>query len=391
MPGPVKTRYQALVAEGRLEADPAQARIVAKLDQLAERLEAHRLARKGSALGWLFGRKAKPEPLKGLYLWGSVGRGKTMLMDLFHDSLGVRRKRRAHFHAFMADVHARIHAYRQKLKTGEVKGGDPIVPVAEQLAEESWVLCFDEFSVTDIADAMILGRLFEALFARGVVLIATSNVEPARLYENGLNRSLFLPFVTLIQNRLDIIRLDARTDFRMEKLQGRKVYHAPAGMASEEALEQAFTDLSAGARVQRQVFDLGGRELVVERAAGGVGRFTFDELCARPLGSLDFLAIARNFHTVILENIPRLTFERRNEAKRFITLIDILYEHHVKLICSAAAMPDKLYKAELGHEAFEFDRTVSRLTEMQSESYLALPHGRADSEASGNSTGLVET
>jgi cell division protein ZapE len=391
MSGPIASRYAELVAEGRLDADPAQARAVRHLDDLAARLEAHRLARKGSALGWLFGRKEKPEPLKGLYLWGSVGRGKTMLMDLFHEHLGVRRKRRAHFHAFMADVHARIHDFRQKLKSGEIKGGDPITPVADALAEEAWVLCFDEFSVTDIADAMILGRLFEALFARGVVLIATSNVEPPRLYENGLNRALFLPFVALVQQKLDVIRLDARTDYRMEKLQGRKVYHAPADADAEQALDQAFADLGAGARPQRQEFDLGGRMLVIERSAGGVARFNFEELCGRPLGSLDFLAIARNFHTILLENIPKLDLSRRNEAKRFINLIDILYEHHVKLIASAEVMPDALYRAATGHEIFEFDRTVSRLTEMQSESYLALPHGRADSAASGDTTGLVET
>lgn len=391
MSGPIASRYAELVADGRLDADPAQARAVRSLDELATRLEAHRLARKGSALGWLFGRKEKPEPLKGLYLWGAVGRGKTMLMDLFHEHLGVRRKRRAHFHAFMADVHARIHDFRQKLKSGEIKGGDPIAPIADRLAEEAWVLCFDEFSVTDIADAMILGRLFEALFARGVVLVATSNVEPARLYENGLNRALFLPFVDLIQDRLDIMRLEARTDYRMEKLQGRKVYHVPADPASARALDEAFADLASGARQQRQEFDVGGRMLVVERAAGGVGRFSFEELCGKPLGSLDFLSLARHFHTVLLEDIPRLDLSRRNEAKRFITLIDILYEHHVKLICSAEAMPDQLYRAKTGHEIFEFDRTISRLTEMQSESYLALPHGRADSQASGNTTGLVET
>lgn len=391
MPGPLAARYAELVAGGRLSADPAQARAVAALDQLAERLESHRLARKGSALGWLFGRKEPAEPIRGLYVWGSVGRGKTMLMDLFHENLNVRRKRRAHFHAFMADVHQRIHDYRQKLKTGAVKGGDPIIPVAEQLAEEAWVLCFDEFSVTDIADAMILGRLFEALFARGVVLVATSNVEPSRLYENGLNRALFLPFIDLIAARMDILRLDARTDYRMEKLQGRKVYHAPADAAARQALDAAFEDLTAGARPQRRAFDLGGRELVAERAAGGVARFTFGELCDRPLGSIDFLTIARNFHTIILEDIPRLTLDRRNEVKRFINLIDILYEHHVKLIASAEAMPDDLYRAGTGHEIFEFDRTISRLTEMRSESYLALPHGRPDSQASGDTTGLVET
>jgi cell division protein ZapE len=216
MSGAIASRYAGMVAEGRLEADPAQRQVVAALDQLAQRLEAHRLARKGSALGWLFGRREPEAPIRGIYLWGSVGRGKTMLADLFHESLGVKRKRRAHFHAFMADVHARIHDWRQRARRGEVKGEDPIRPVAEALADEAWVLVFDEFSVTDIADAMILGRLFQALFARGVVIVATSNVEPARLYENGLNRALFLPFIGLIEARMQVVRLDARTDYRLE-------------------------------------------------------------------------------------------------------------------------------------------------------------------------------
>ena len=386
----IQSRYLSLVAQARLSPDEAQRHAVQELQALATRLEAHRLARKGSALGWLFGRKQAPDPIRGLYLWGSVGRGKTMLMDLFHEELQVQRKRRAHFHAFMADVHQRIHAWRQKARAGEVRGDDPIVPVAQALADEAWVLCFDEFSVTDIADAMILGRLFKALFERGVVVVATSNVEPSLLYRNGLNRALFEPFIALIQQRMQVMHLAALTDYRMEKLAGRRVYHWPAGTAQREALDEAFADLGDG-RVGARRLDLGGRSLDVPQASGGVARLSFEELCARPLGALDYLALARNFHTLVLDEIPRLDFNRRNEAKRFITLIDILYEHRVKLICSAEAPPDRLYKAELGHEAFEFDRTISRLTEMQSESYLALPHGRDGSEASGDSTGLVET
>lgn len=390
MAGAIQSRYASMLADGRLQPDEAQRLIVRELDLLADRLESHRLARKGSALGWLFGKKQPDAPIRGLYLWGSVGRGKTMLADLFHECLNVKRKRRAHFHAFMADVHARIHDWRQKAKAGQVKGHDPIEPVAEALAAEAWVLVFDEFSVTDIADAMILGRLFKALFERGVVVVATSNVEPSLLYRNGLNRALFEPFIALIQQRMSILRLDAKTDYRMEKLAGRRVYHWPNGTAQREELDRAFADLGDG-RVLRREIDVGGRRLIIPAASGNVARLTFDELCARPLGSLDYLGLARAFHTVILDEIPRLDFARRNEAKRFITLIDILYEHHVKLICSAEAPPDRLYKAEQGHEAFEFDRTISRLTEMQSESYLALPHGRPDSEASGSTTGLVET
>jgi cell division protein ZapE len=390
MPGAILSRYQSMLADGRLEPDEAQRAIVIGLDRLAERLEAHRLARKTSALGWLFGKKQPDAPIRGLYLWGSVGRGKTMLMDLFHEELRVQRKRRAHFHAFMADVHARVHEWRQKAKAGAVKGNDPIEPVADALAGEAWVLAFDEFSVTDIADAMILGRLFKALFERGVVVVATSNVEPSLLYRNGLNRALFEPFIALIEQRMQVLQLDAKHDYRMEKLAGRKVYHTPAGEAERAALDDAFAALGDG-RVMPRKLDIGGRELVVPRASGGVARLNFDDLCAKPLGSLDFLALARAFHTVVLDEVPRLDFARRNEAKRFITLIDILYEHRVKLICSAEAPPDELYRAGQGHEMFEFDRTISRLTEMQSESYLALPHGRPSHEASGLSTGLVET
>ncbi|MCZ8185097.1 MAG: cell division protein ZapE [Beijerinckiaceae bacterium] len=391
MAGAIAARYAAMVQEGRLEPDPAQARIVRRLDALAAELEAHRLARKTSALGWLFSRKAPADPIRGLYLWGSVGRGKTMLVDLFHEHLQVKRKRRAHFHAFMADVHQRIHAWRQQAKQGLVKGDDPIQPVAEALAEEAWVLCFDEFAVTDIADAMILGRLFQALFARGVVILATSNVEPQRLYHNGLNRALFLPFIGLIEQRMDVIRLDARTDYRLERLQGRPVYYSPNGDAARAALDGLFAELSGGAAPKPRPLDVGGRQLTLPQAAGGIARASFDELCNRPLGSLDYLAIARTFHTLVLDDIPALTFDRRNETKRFITLIDILYEHHVKLVCSAERPVEQLYVADRGHEAFEFDRTISRLMEMRSETYLALPHGRPDSEASGNTTGLVET
>lgn len=391
MSGAIAARYAAMVQEGRIEADPAQAKIIRRLDTLAAELEAHRLARKTSALGWLFSRKAPVDPIRGLYLWGSVGRGKTMLVDLFHEQLQVKRKRRAHFHAFMADVHQRIHAWRQLAKAGKAKGDDPIQPVAEALAEEAWVLCFDEFSVTDIADAMILGRLFQALFARGVVIVATSNVEPSLLYHNGLNRALFLPFIKLIEERMAVVRLDSRTDYRLEKLHGRPVYYAPNGDAAREALDRLFDELAGGAAARPRDLDVGGRQLHVPLAAGGVARMTFDELCNRPLGSLDYLAVARNFHTLVLDDIPALTFSRRNETKRFITLIDILYEHRVKLVCSAEKKVEALYIADRGHEAFEFDRTISRLMEMRSDSYLALPHGRPDSEASGDSTGLVET
>jgi cell division protein ZapE len=387
---PIAARYDALVASGAIERDPAQVALVKRLEALAESLGGFRLARKASALGWLFG-KRNPVPPKGLYIWGSVGRGKTMLMDLFFEALPVKRKRRVHFHAFMADVHERIHEWRSRLKSGEVTGDDPIAPVAEALAEEAWVLCFDEFTVTDIADAMILGRLFTALFARGVVVVATSNVEPDRLYEGGLNRTLFVPFISLLKERTSEVRLDARTDFRLEKLAGSPVFHTPADERSREALTQAFRSLTGRARGERLTLTVKGHPVEIPQAAGGVARFGFEDLCSKPLGAGDYLMIAEKFHTIILENIPRMTIERRNEAKRFIMLIDTLYDFHVKLLASAEAEAPDLYEAETGREVFEFDRTVSRLIEMRSEEYLALPHGQLDSADSGKTTGLVET
>ncbi|PVE25983.1 cell division protein ZapE [Microvirga sp. KLBC 81] len=386
-PQSITARYDALVSSGVIERDPAQVKLLRQLEALAESLGNYRLARKPSALGWLFSKK-NPAPPKGLYVWGSVGRGKTMLMDLFFEALPVRRKRRVHFHAFMADVHERIHDFRQKLKTGAVKGDDPIAPVAEALAQEAWVLCFDEFTVTDIADAMILGRLFTALFARGVVVVATSNVEPQHLYEGGLNRALFLPFIALLQERMNIVKLESRTDFRLEKLAGSPVFYAPADENSHAALTRAFKSLTGHEHGKPMTLTVKGHLVEVPQAASGVARFSFEDLCSKPLGAADYLAIADEFETVILENIPKMTFERRNEAKRFIMLVDALYDAKVKLLASAEAEAPELYRADSGREAFEFDRTVSRLIEMRSEEYLSLPHGR---EESGSSEGLVET
>jgi len=388
----VRARYDALVSEGVIERDPAQEKLVARLDDLAQRIGERRLARKASPLGWLFGkRNEKAEPLKGLYIWGSVGRGKTMLMDLFFEVAPPERKRRAHFHAFMADVHERIFAHRQKVKDGREKDGDPIPHVADALAAEAWLLCFDEFTVTDIADAMILGRLFTALFSRGVTVVATSNVEPSRLYENGLNRALFLPFIDLLTSRVEVIRLDSRTDFRLEKLAGSPVYHVPADAAAEAALDEAFFRLTGRHEGKPAAVHVKGRTVPVPSASDGVARFTFAELCERPLGASDYLALAERYRCIILAGIPVMDLAQRNAAKRFITLIDTLYEKHVKLIASAEAEPHALYRADQGREVFEFDRTVSRLIEMRSEAYLALPHGQGDSRASGDTTGLVET
>lgn len=392
MTATVATRYAALVEAGAIERDPAQLAVVRRLDALAEELGRRRLARKGSALGWLLGRrKDAAEPLKGLYVWGLVGRGKTMLMDLFYETAPVPKRRRVHFHAFMADAHARIHAYRQKLKEGKVREPDPIGPVGRELAAEASLLCFDEFTVTDIADAMILGRLFTVLFAEGVTVVATSNVEPSRLYENGLNRALFLPFIALLTEKVDVLRLDSRTDFRLEKLAGAPVYHVPADEKARAALGDAFRKLSGSAEGRPTTLTVAGHELEIPQAAGGVARARFGDLCAKAYGASDYIALAQHFHTLVLDDIPIMRFEQRNEAKRFIILIDALYEHHVKLVASAAAEPHELYRTASGREAFEFDRTVSRLIEMRSEDYLALPHGRPDSAASGDTTGLVET
>ena len=392
-PGSVAARYDALVRGGAIEPDPAQVDLVARLDALIADL-ARREPARGGALAWLLRPKAPEPPPRGLYVWGLVGRGKTMLMDLFHEA-APPPKRRVHFHAFMADAHERIHRHRQAVKRGEAKklgwGDDPIPHVAADLAREARLLCFDEFAVTDIADAMILGRLFTALFADGVTVVATSNVEPDRLYEGGLNRALFLPFIGFLQERVEVVRLDSRTDFRLEKLGGSPVYHVPADARAHAALGEAFAKLAGTARGRPMTIAVHGHDVAIPEAAGGVARFTFADLCATPLGASDYLALARRFHTVVLEDIPAMTEARRNEAKRFITLIDTLYDGRVKLLASAAAEPPGLYSAQTGREAFEFERTVSRLIEMRSQDYLGLPHGRPDSEATGNTTGLAET
>jgi cell division protein ZapE len=383
--------YDALVALGRIEHDRWQTAIVHKLDDLCESIEEARLAKKSSALGWLFGARRAAAPLpKGLYIWGSVGRGKTMLMDLFCGQVEIESKRRVHFHAFMADVHRRIHAWRQKKKAGEIKGEDPIGPVAEELASEAQLLCFDEFAVNDIADAMILGRLFEALWARKIIVVATSNVEPADLYKDGLNRALFLPFIRLIEENMEVVRLDSRKDFRLEKLGGARVYRTPADAAASAALTKIFkalTGVEKGKPIRLPLLD---REILVPQASSHVARFSYADLCKQPLGAVDFLAIAENFHTVFIDDIPVIGTDERNEAKRFINLIDALYDLRVKLVVSAEAEPDGLYRATQGREAFEFARTASRLIEMRSMEYLALAHGLGD-KVSGDITGLVET
>lgn len=387
---PISARYRGLVEARTIERDPAQVNLVGRLEALAAALKERDEAPRPWPLARLFGRR-DPAPLKGLYVWGAVGRGKTMLMDLFFEEVSPpTAKRRVHFHAFMADVHARIHAWRQRLKQGEVEGDDPIAPTSAALAEEASLLCFDEFAVTDIADAMILGRLFKALFEHGVVVVATSNVPPEELYRDGLNRALFLPFIAMIEERMEVVRLDARTDFRLEKLGASPVYFVPADGAARRSLDELFARLTGGARARPAQLPVCGRLLDVPAQAMGVARFPYEALCRRPLGSADYLALAEAYHTIVLDGVPVLDASRRDEARRFITLVDVLYEERVKLIASADAAPAGLYRAESGSEAFAFARTVSRLAEMASRDYLALPRGRGN-EVTGNTTGLVDT
>jgi len=368
----VLAAYDALVAAGELRPDPEQRAAAGRLNRLQAELEA--VPKRGSLLWRLAGRK--PEALRGVYLWGAVGRGKSMLMDLFYDQLAIQRKRRVHFHAFMLDVHARMREVRKS------ESGDPIPLVADALAENTRCLAFDEMVVNNSADAMILSRLFTALIDRGVTMVATSNRPPKDLYKDGLNREHFLPFIALVEERLDVMGLNGPTDYRRDRLGDGARWFVPADDAASAALSAAFfrlTDYPPEDRAHVPTLELdvgGGRLLHVPKALKGVAVFSFKRLCGEARGASDYLAVARHFHSVIIVGIPRMGPENRNEAARFVTLIDALYEYKVKLLASAAAMPDQLYIA--GDGAFEFERTASRLAEMQSDDYLDLGHGQDD-------------
>ena len=365
----VENRYNALVAANELKPDADQLNAVRALAAVQAELEA--VPPRGSTI-WRFLKK-KPEPARGLYLWGGVGRGKSMLMDLFFDAVQIRRKKRVHFHEFMLDIHARLKVERSK------ELGDPIPPLVESLAEEARLLCFDEMVVNNMADAAIMSRLFSGLIAAGVTVVTTSNRHPDDLYKDGLNRHLFLPFIELIKDRLDIIGLDGPIDYRRDRLGSARTWLVPNGPEATAALSETFFRLTDyppedRAHVPSAELEVGtGRSLHVPKALKGVAVFSFKRLCAEARGAADYLAIARRFHTVIMVGIPVLGPQNRNEAARFVTLIDALYEYRVKFLASADAIPDQLYPE--GDGRFEFERTVSRLLEMQSEEYLAEGHG----------------
>lgn len=368
------TAYRDRLSQGQLKADPQQERVLGRLQLLADALKAAAPPARGGLLARLgIGRRPAAAAPAGIYIHGPVGRGKSMLMDLFFDAAPVRLKRRVHFHEFMLEVHERLHRRRRALvDKGAPPEADPLPPFARELAGEARLLCFDEFQVTNIADAMILGRLFGTLFDEGVTVVATSNRPPDDLYRNGLQRERFLPFIALLKERLEVLELAGEQDYRLARLRDMTVYLSPLVPATAEKLEAAFASLTDGAGGERRVLRTQGRAVTVNRAAGGIAWFTFEELCARPLGAADYIAIAEHFHTVFIAGIPRLSPDKRDQAARFVTLIDALYEHRVKLVCAAAAQPGELYPA--GDGAFEFERTVSRLMEMQSRDYLERAH-----------------
>ena len=374
MAGPLPV-YQAMVTNGSLAPDAAQAKAVHRLHDLWERLRGYD-PRPAPAVGAgllsrLMRRHHAEEYIPtGLYLVGEVGRGKSMLMDLFFDAADVARKQRIHFHQFIQNAHTRIHAWKQ----AHPEVSDPIPPLADQIAAEAALLCFDEFQINDIADAMILGRLFQALFDRGVVVVTTSNTALDNLFEGQPGRDAFLPFIGLIKQRLELLVMTGTRDYRRERMRGLRTWLVPADQAARRELDKAFRRLTGGSAVRPVTLSVMGRELVVARAADGVARFDFDALCSTALGAGDYLAIATRFHTLILDDVPRLSTDTYDQARRFIVLVDTLYDQRVKLFASADATPDQLY--QFGKNARMFERTASRLDEMQGEDWIAPVHLR---------------
>jgi cell division protein ZapE len=368
--------YRAMLADGRLTSDPAQRMAAERLQDLWTKLRGYDPPPMPAPTNSLLSRFLRRKPVEGadearahgLYLVGEVGRGKSMLMDLFFAAAQVGRKKRIHFHRFMQDAHAGFHRWKRENPDGD----DPIPPLADAIAAEAALLCFDEFQVNDIADAMILGRLFQALFERGVVVVATSNIVPDQLFAGQPGRDAFLPFIALIKQRLDVLVLEGVRDYRRQRLRGMPMWHVPPDRRAERALDEAFAELSGNAPPRQERLRVMGRTLHIPLAAEGVARFDFSALCGTPLGAGDYLALATHFHALVLDAIPRLSPANYDEARRFIVLIDALYDHRVKLVASAAAMPDQLYERGEGAKAFE--RTASRLEEMQSQDYLELPH-----------------
>ncbi len=367
----VKQLYAMRLAAGQVSPDPAQAEAVDRLDVLAKQLSASR--------GW-FGGGGKA---RGLYIWGAVGRGKSMLMDLFFEAVALKDKRRVHFHDFMLEAHAFIFEWR-KLSQAEKRkhpayvrdaGDDPIAPAAKHIADQARLLCFDEFHVNQIADAMILGRLFEQLFDRGVTVVATSNRKPSDLYTNGINRQLFMPFIKRLEEKLDVVELKSARDYRLDRLVAAPVYYSPLGPEADAAMNAAFARLTGGAAPAPEKLDVHGRTIQVAKQAMGVARFEFDELCKKPLGAADYLTLARHYPTILVDHVPKMGLDERNWAARFVTLVDALYESKTKLLMSADAGPDDIYVA--GDGAFEFQRTASRLHEMRSADYLAAEREQA--------------